>query len=178
MNHKIYQDIFNQIYNDEIRNFTIHVLRECPEELETIPASISGKYHPLEARQVGGLVWHVQRACWFANMFFHAYGWKYDNIKADIVLSALLLHDISKKSKYSGNYDYVNHPTNAALFIDKFKGEISQNIFQIIRNCIIHHMGNWTPISIRKPIEKYTLLELIVYQCDYLSSKKELAGDM
>lgn len=43
-----------------------------------------------------------------------------------------------------------------------------------ISNCIKNHMGLWTPASIKKEIQYYTLLELIVYTADYIATTKDL----
>ncbi len=176
MNINVFEDILNNIHNNEIKKFTIEVLKTVPDYIETIPASSSGKYHPIEATKKGGLVFHIRRACFFANMFFNAYKFENTDIKGDIVLSALLLHDIGKKEKYNNYFkDYVNHPINAVNDYMKFHKDIlNEKVYNIIKNCVLHHMGPWTPKSIKKDIKKYNLLELIVYNSDYLSSQKNI----
>jgi len=174
MNYHLYDDVLRNISNEDIKKFTINVLDACDPILEKIPASTSGKYHPEECCKEGGLVVHVLRACYFANMFINACGFDKNNIKGDIILSSLLLHDIGKKEKYGNYFEYVNHPITGAKMIDPFKGSLPDNIFNIIRGCILNHMGNWTPKSHKKEMSKYNMLELIVYQADYLASQKSL----
>jgi len=175
MNHRVFSGILNQIHNQQIREFTIQCLKDSPDFLNIIPASTSGKYHPHEATLKGGLVWHIQRACWFGNMFFTSYQWDANNIKADVVLSALLLHDIGKKSSYGKSYwEYKNHPLIAGKMISINAKMIPEKVFKLIRKCVEHHMGPWTPKSILKDIQDYNLCELIVYQSDYLSSLRNI----
>lgn len=172
MNYKLFKDVLAQINNTSIRAFTIACLKDAPDNLEIIPASTSGKFHPPTARKEGGLVWHINRACNIANMFFNAYQFTNVEIKGDIVLSALLLHDIGKKEKYGKDYNsYKNHPIIASKMIQKHKDMLPEKVFKLIQGCVIHHMGCWTPVSHKKPISKYNLLELIVYNSDYISSQ-------
>jgi len=174
MNYLLFKNILKQISNEKIKNFTIKCLESIPSEFEQLRASSTGKYHPPECNEVGGIIVHIQRACYFANMLFNAYGWENYNIKGDIVLSSLLLHDIAKKNKYEFGWMYPMHPQLACKIISKFKNLLDDKLFQIIYNCILHHMGNFGVKEAKKPMESFTFLELMVYQCDYLASKKEI----
>ena len=175
MNINCYRSVLSIIHNNDIRKFTVACLEDAPSFLETIPASVSGKYHPPEACEKGGLVWHVLAACHFANTFFKAYQWKENELRADIILSALLLHDIGKQESYAGKFwAYKNHPLSAGKMITKHKNLINEKIFKLIHSCVIHHMGPWTPKNIKKDIIKYNISELVVYQSDYLSAQKKL----
>lgn len=182
MNRQVFQDILEQIHNQQIRQFTAKCLDDVPDYIEKIPASTTGKYHPFEATKEGGLVWHIRLACWHANTFFNAFQWNGDpkkniapDIRTDIILSSLLLHDIGKKADYGKNFwEYKNHPITAGNMIERHKTLLPDKVFTLIKGCVVHHMGPWTPPSILKDITKYNICELIVYQCDYLSSQKTL----
>lgn len=174
MNHHLYDDIIGQIHDDRIRDFTIKCLDDAPAELNVIPASKSGKYHPEEACKEGGLVWHVQRACWFGYQFMEAYKWEKDDIRGDVILSALLLHDIGKKSNYAKYWEYVDHPKTAASMIARHKNMLDPKIFATISGCVLHHMGPFGSKNWMKPISKYNILELVVYNSDFLASRKTL----
>lgn len=174
MNHLLLNDIINQIHNQDIVNFTIECLKDAPSELETIPASTSGKYHPEEATKEGGLIWHIQRACWFGYQFIQAYQWENDDIRGDIIISALLLHDIGKKGHYSKYWEYVDHPKVAAEMIERHKNMLPEKVFKLIQGCVKHHMGPFGGKFWKKDIGKYNILELTVYNADYMSSKKSL----
>ena len=54
MNHLLFADIVKNINSQDIRNFVNACLKDVPDEFETIPASTSGKYHPVEATAEGG----------------------------------------------------------------------------------------------------------------------------
>lgn len=159
------------INNEEIRNFAYETLRNTPDYFFTGQASSTGKYHPTCTIREGGLLIHVKRAVHVANRLCD--GWGVKDLDRDIVLCAVLLHDIAKVGRNSGSYDdYVNHPINARkYFADTL---LNEEIVNTIDECIRHHMGLWTPDSIKKPLEMYTLLELLVYTSDYIATTKTL----
>ena len=175
MKFQVFNSVLSQINNKDIRLFTVECLKDAPDFLETVPASVSGKYHPPEACEKGGLCWHVLAACHYATIFFKAFKWETNEIRADIILSALLLHDIGKQESYSGKFwAYKNHPLTAGKMISRYKDLLPEKAFNLIHSCVIHHMGPWTPPNIIKAINRYNICELIVYQSDYLSSQKKL----
>lgn len=174
MKHTVFQDIIEQINNPSIAAFVKECLKDVPDELETMPTSTSGKYHPPEANQEGGLVWHIRRGCWFAFQFIQAYKWEKDDIRGDIVLAAIILHDIGKRSQYKNYWEYVDHPKTAAKMISRHKKLLPEKVFKLIHGCVLHHMGPFGGKFFMKPIKDYNVLELIVYNSDYLSSLKTI----
>lgn len=174
MNHKLFDDVLNNIFNEDIRKFAIACLEKAPKYLEEIPTSSTGKYHPAECNAKGGLVIHIRRTCYFANIFISMNDWK-QRIEGDILLASLLLHDLGKKDSYTGKgWEYVKHPQIAADSLKEFMHLLPPSVFQAIYNCVFYHMSLWTEKSYRKDIKKYTLLELLTAQCDMLASQKEL----
>lgn len=173
MNHLVFEDVLRSIYNQEIKAFVVACLGKADKELEEIPASTSGKYHPAECCEKGGLVKHIIRACFFGKILADSRDWKHDDIRGDVLMAALLLHDIGKKGSYGKNFkEYENHPIVAAKMIEEFKSMIPPNIFLTISNCVKYHMGPFSGPSWRKDLKDYTTLELMTYYADYLSSKK------
>lgn len=175
MDYKLFQNVLDNINDEAVRNFTIACLKDAPEYLETIPASTSGKYHPAKANEKGGLVWHVQRACYFGWLFIQGYQWDGDDLKGDIVLSALLLHDIGKKQSYKNDYfGYLDHPKTAAQMIEKRKDMLPAKVFDLIQGCVKHHMGVYGNKYWKKDIKKYNILELVVHNADLMASRKDI----
>lgn len=171
---EVFEDIINQIHDEKIKKFVRACLSEMPEAFLEMPASTSGKYHPKEATEKGGLVWHVQRACWFGFHLMQANKLDNDDIKGDIILASLLLHDIGKKEHYKNYWEYVDHPKTGAKMIEKHKHMLPERVFKLIQGCVLHHMGPFGGKFFKKDMSKYNLLEIIVYFADYLSSIKEL----
>jgi len=166
------------IKEESIKEFVKKTLNNTPDYFYEAPASSTGKYHPQCTCKKGGLVTHVKRAVYIANRLCE--GWGIFNLDRDIVISAIILHDIAKvgnpavtKSTYE---DYENHPINAEKYFFAEKETIALGIDTLakIRDCIRYHMGRWTPQSIRKEIKDYILLELIVYTADYIATTKDL----
>lgn len=170
----------NLITNEKIRKWTIETLENSPDYFFKAQASSTGKYHPACTIKVGGLVVHVKRAVYLANHMCE--GWGLFGADRDIVIAATILHDIAKVPNPKENSaftfaDYEGHPLNAKKYyakVDVLDDAAMDYNFMIIDSCIKYHMGLWTPKSIRKDIDQYSLHELIVYTADYLSSRKDL----
>jgi 23S rRNA maturation-related 3'-5' exoribonuclease YhaM len=175
MNHELFSDILRNIKNEKIRNFTIECLKLADPILETIPTSVTGKYHPPECNGPGGLVKHIRRACHFASVLMRANNWDINEIKGDILYSAVLLHDIGKLGDYTGcGWKYKKHAQLACEIADKKKDMLPEPIFKTIRNCILHHMSSWGDTAIKKPVEKYTQLEYLTFLSDYFAAQKDI----
>lgn len=168
----------NLIVDPKIKDWTEKTLEVVRDAFWRIPASSTGKYHPQCTNKDGGLIIHVKRVVYLADRLTFAWNIKEQN--RDIVIAACILHDIAKTGKDSGAYiDYVNHPINAADIFKKTigllpKDETPEDSMFKISQCIKYHMGLWTPNSIKKPLNKYTALELATYTCDYMASTKDL----
>ena len=171
------QDI-NKIVKSDIQSFVKKVLYSFPEYFWTQPASSTGKYHPSCTIREGGLLVHTKRVIWFGEQLIRAHRLE-RRLDADLLMAAFILHDGQKGGKGYGNYDdYTNHPI---LVRDRYIGseynikgenpEESETIFEIVK----HHMGPWTPPSVKKPMSAYSELELIMYHADYLAAQKDLA---
>lgn len=167
-------DIINQINDEKIRLFVQTVLNSLPDEFYLMRTSITGKYHPPECNEVGGIIVHIQRACYFGKLFIDSCKWDRNDIRGDLLIAAILLHDIGKKEKYNNGWEYPNHPIEGMKFASHFKNLITEAQYNCISGCILHHMGIFGPKSILKPLNKYNMLELYTYQADFLASKKEL----
>lgn len=136
----------------------------------TAPASSTGKYHPACSNQKpGGLLIHVKRACYIGEQLCRANALSPED--ADIVRAAIILHDIAKCESYKNYKMFEDHPINAKTY---FPQAAVGDKFTKIELCIKYHMGPWTPISIRKTMVDYSLLEWIVYTADYISSDKNI----
>lgn len=182
-----YKDQFEKqiklIKNEKLAQWVRQSLGLAPEYYFTGPASSTGKYHPACTIGPGGLVIHVKRAVYFADRFCSGLG--VSERERDQIISAVILHDIAKTGRGTGSFaDYENHPINAIkyfaelpvqLWSDKDLEILSEDI-QVISGCVQHHMGLWTPASIKKEIGKYSVQELIVYMADYTSSTKDLVS--
>jgi len=168
-------ETINLIKDEAVKQFTIDSLNNAPFYFWVAKASSSGKYHPQCTNKEGGLLIHVKRTAFMANRLCS--GFQIEGIDRDKILSAAILHDIAKVpgTKVCKEYgmdctseDFENHPINASKYL--VHSEHTAEIVEMIR----HHMGPWTPESIKKPLGKYTKGQLIVYLADYMATTKEI----
>jgi HD superfamily phosphohydrolase YqeK len=182
--YKVLENELNLIKDEKIREWTKATLDNAPDYFFIAQASSTGKYHPQCTCKKGGLITHVKRATYIANRLCDGYG--ITSIDRDIVLSAIILHDIAKTPSNDPRYtyaDYENHPINAEKYFaskellkysEDLDDTFAEERFLKILHCIKFHMGLWTPASIKKPLKEYSLLELVVYTADYIATTKDL----
>jgi len=156
------------INDPDIQAWTVETLKNAPEYFWYAPTSMTGKYHPAVCNLKGGLITHTKRVVYIANKLCHAWGIFAQN--RDIVIAACILHDIAKSTPGEPYKEHVNHPLNAYKYFQTDKQPFVAEIDECIRN----HMGRWSPRSVSKSIEEYSLIELAVYTADFLSSLKDL----
>jgi hypothetical protein len=163
-----------KINNEEIKRFVTEALKKVDRQFWLIPASSTGKYHPKQSNGKGGLVRHILAALYFAHEFFYNYPVTED--QKDVVVGALLLHDIGKSMNEP--HDIVA-ATNLRRLANKY---ITDNIADLI-SCVRWHMGPWSTGSTMCHIDErggkewpqdFTMLEQIVHLSDYAASRKRV----
>lgn len=173
---EIFADYLDEIKNSGIRELVVltmdHIGISNPYFFSA-PASSSGKYHPQCSNvRPGGLVRHVFRAIELGKHL--ARGMAFSQTEIDIVVAALIMHDIWKN-------DYRRHASRAGEEIMKtiqdnphlFESASFDILVKIVQ-CVRMHMGPWSEKKIRKDMQDYSQLELIVYLADYISSRPDI----
>lgn len=176
---ELLQDELNLINDIEIKEFTRQVIEIMPDYFFSIPASSSGKYHPEYALGEGGLLRHTKAAVRIAYALCKLNMFHMDNEKADIVISALILHDGWKQGKEATGVTLFEHPNLASQAIDEvFRGTkiLPWEDYCNIRQCIESHMGQWNTSKDSDVVlfEPWSDIEELVHLCDYLASRKML----
>jgi HD superfamily phosphodiesterase len=176
----IFKDELSLITIDNLQKLVVDVMINLNDDFFNIPTSSTGKYHPIYCNKKHGLLLHTKLVVAYAIQMIEAYygNDKDINFHTSIIISACLLHDIGKKARYQ-NYkeEYENHPLIASeLFVTTYNNQtlfytIDNDIIMMIVNCINFHGGLWTPEEIKKPIQDYTLHEMIIYTSDFLASR-------
>lgn len=161
--HSILKNEIDYILDQGIRSFVEDTLDTVPDSFYSRPASWSNLHHPVCTHRSGGLIVHTKRAVYLLNNLCE--GWGLKGLNRDIAIAAMILHDTDKDN-------YKDHPLTASKHF--ILNSAMSDCEGVINSCIVHHMGLWTPEKVRKPLENYTLEELAVYTCDYLSSRKDL----
>ncbi len=155
------------IENEIIRNFVVKCLGGAPKYFWRIPASSSGKYHPLLSLGNGGLVRHTIKAVEYGAQLC-----KKNSIngqKRDMIIAALILHDTCK----AGIEDTENHSyyQQHAYLPRKVYEKIAERytIPKTIFDLIDSHMGQWSEDHTKIPRTKE---QRIVHFADFLASRK------
>ena len=144
-----------------------------------IPASSSGKYHPLFSLGEGGLVRHVKVALRILEEMFkdEAFG-VYDEYTKDLMRMSLMLHDGFKSGINNIGHTCSEHPVIMSDFIlnNKEKLLISENDSKFVSDLIRSHMGPWNKDkqgNVIMPVPK-TREETLIHLCDYIASRNFL----
>jgi cardiolipin synthase len=160
-------------------------LKTAPEMFYTAPSSSSGKYHPADEINEGGLVLHTARVVAMAQHLADFY--EVSKQERDILTAGLILHDTRKggDDNWKTLKDYApDHGDVAARAIADLKGAGTAKAKEVIR-LAANHMAQWTQVvdpnakpspdgkikSTRDPRPPADKLEQIVSYADYLASQ-------
>lgn len=114
------------ISDETLKKIVVDTLDVSPECIQTIPASSSGKYHPVYSLGDGGLVRHVRAAVGIAHSMIETDIFKnialgigaddYETIMIykDVAYAALILHDCMKPDDTPKHGTRFDHPLLAA----------------------------------------------------------------
>jgi HD superfamily phosphohydrolase YqeK len=168
------------IKNEELREFAHFCIDNIPAYFWNIPASSSGKYHPVTDLGEGGLVRHSLMVYRIALDLLTQNNIT-DATFCDMVKFAALFHDCCKAGVHNDPAPNTvhEHPTLAVILLseiaDSFQPtETFEVILAKICNAIESHMGRWTTSkysSIELPIPE-TELAMLVHTADYIASRK------
>jgi 23S rRNA maturation-related 3'-5' exoribonuclease YhaM len=173
---KMFEKELSYIINDDVRDSLKIMIDKIPDYFFDIPASSTGKYHPLYATGEGGLLRHTKAAIRMAYELFGIY--KFPDRTKDLIIMALLLHDSVKKGEVESKYTLFEHPLTACDFIKKYKDDlkINEEDINFVCDCIASHMGRFNTSDYSDailPIPK-TPEQKFVHMCDYLASRQVL----
>lgn len=178
MKSEVLKNELDLIKDEKVKEFTEKALESLPDYFWTVPASSSGKYHPVYALGDGGLVRHTIAATNIAQMLLGLEQYKniFDDKAHDCIIASIMLHDGFKQGKDSASHHTVkDHATICSEWIMNEFGsdlKITKKDREFISELIRTHMGEWDennkPTS---PGQKF------VHMCDYLASRKTILFD-
>ena len=167
------------IHSEYIKGIVYAVLGKAQREFFTAPSSSSGKYHPEDEINEGGLVLHTLRVVKMADELAGLpWNWEVLQIENysgyDVLIASAILHDCCKSGKGNwGKHTVAEHPLLAAELVLEVCGK--NRITRGIANTIASHMGcshkdrDWNKAGL--PVPK-TLCQKLLHEADYLASRK------
>lgn len=181
---KDFNDCFDLIKSEKIREFVKKALSQAPEQFWTAPCSSSGKYHPPEDQVEGGAIVHSRKAVQVALSLFRFFNIENQLVK-DKIIAAVILHDIQKNGIPWGEKTIYEHGLIAARWLmsiteSNLGKEELRDLMDIIE-LVKDHMGRWSQpypapaLEIKGTTEIITeknIWHLIIQLADYWGSRK------
>ena len=177
---ELFKEELNLIVRKDVRDFVEAILEAAPDYVFwDCPSSSSGKYHPIDELEGSGNVLHTRKV--FAVAYELSRGLDCEENR-DLVLAAVLVHDLAKQGLKKSNHTVRDHPQLAAKLIadvynNGFKDKLDRRAANIIYWAVFYHYGPWTEKSVRKPLTEYSPEQLCVYISDYIASKRFIKVD-
>lgn len=158
----------DMIQDPALRTMVKTALKSVPKEFYTAPSSSTGKYHPADEINKGGLVLHTCRVVATAQHLADFY--KIDQKERDILTAALILHDSCKGGVPWKDYA-KDHGDVAAQFIAGVKGGDTED-GKVVQRLAANHMAQWSQLADgkRDPRPPADKLEQIVSYADYIAA--------
>ncbi|TKJ40201.1 hypothetical protein CEE36_09710 [candidate division TA06 bacterium B3_TA06] len=153
-----------QIQDPSIRLFVTKALERVPSYFWHVPASASGRFHPLDTLGEGGLVLHTRRAVYLATEIAKVF--KIDGAKLDVLRAATILHDSFKNGLVDEDRTEADHPLIVRHQLKDLASETPY--FDEIMNAIECHQGLWGPQPLRMPKKP---LEWSLHIADFIASR-------
>lgn len=157
----------SQIQDASIRLFVSKALERIPDYFWHIPASASGRFHPLDTLGEGGLVLHTKRVVYLSGELAKVF--KLEGTKLDVLRAAAILHDSFKNGLMDEDHTEEDHPLIVRNQLQELASETPY--FDEIMQAIECHQGLWGPQPLRMPKKS---LEWALHIADFIASRSAL----
>lgn len=175
-----------------IRKFVKKALLKADPMFWKAPCSSSGKYHPPEDQEEGGLIRHIQKGVIVVEQF--ARRAQFDEVELDMAIAAILLHDICKDGvpPWGKHTDYT-HGLIGSKWLEQFELR-NRAMKKAILDAVRYHMAPWcyavSPFNNRaytkeemmqninelsRALTNPSRIELAVREGDYWSSRETMS---
>ena len=159
-----------QIKSMTLSNIVRTALENVSDDFWKMSASSSGVNHPKTSNGCGGQITHIKSAFWIAHTLCGVA--PVSERTKDLILSAILLHDIEKKS-----HNIDSHAKCGAIAVEKimhdmhnrkvlsfdFPMDQRKSLLRLVENHMGHYGDNYNPGNID---------EFIVHAADMIASRK------
>lgn len=160
------------IKDEELKSTMLSVFLKVEQQHKTVPASSTGKYHPVCSNGPGGLIRHTKLVVWLTEDLLRARPDLSDERHDEFIVAAIL-HDMGK---YHGGALYVTHDHPkwiADLCREQMLEPTSIRILSVA-SLIEPHMGIWNKNNkseVILPVPS-TEPEWLLHYADYIASRK------
>ncbi|MBN2380230.1 HD domain-containing protein [candidate division WOR-3 bacterium] len=154
----------SSIQDASIKKFVSKSLKKVPDYFWHVPASASGRFHPLDTLGDGGLVLHTKRVVYLASEIAKVF--KIEGEKLDVLRAAAILHDSFKNGVKDEGHTEEDHPLIVRYQLKELADETA--FFEEIMNAIECHQGLWGPQPLRMPKSP---LEWALHIADFVASR-------
>jgi hypothetical protein len=160
------------IVDPAIKALVKNALKTVPKEFYTDPSSSSGRYHPADEINKGGLVLHTCRVVAMAKHVGDYYG--VSQQESDILRAGLILHDSCKGGEPWNGYA-KNHGDVAAAHITRTEGSDTPD-GKLITQVAANHMAQWSQNAdgSRCPRPPANKLDQIASYADYIAAQDNI----
>lgn len=180
------------IQDPDIQDLVRMLLETAPPEFYTDPCSSTGRHHPPEDQQVGGILIHTKKAVQVALSLMRFYGLDPNRperkeywLLRDQIIAAVILHDLYKNGIPWGESTHPEHGDIAAKELEKLalaRTILPKQCTDFIADLVRYHMGQWAKPSSNMAIvianipkiasESVLIAHLIVQTADFWASRK------
>ena len=154
------------IKSEAIATATRKALAAGPAEFLTAPSSSSGRYHPADEINVGGLALHTARDVVMGDLLCKFYG--IDGLERDQILASLVLHDLKKGGEPWNDYDKAHGPLVARWLGTIWKDQAGNAALNKVRELAGNHMAQWNKPQAAVPTD---VANQIASYADYLAAR-------
>lgn len=174
---KMSATLIDSLENQSMKDFAVKILQDLPEYWWIVPASSSGKYHPLYVCGEHGLFLHSYAVGQFAvwSMGLEQYQNKFSSLERDAIIIVSFTHDGLKHGEEKGHTVW-EHPLLMAERYKSYKGQVDvpDDIIDFMAETVSSHMGQCNTnkrnsIVLPKPT---TEAQQLVHLFDYFASRK------
>lgn len=162
------------------KDIALHLMKCAPDYFWEIPASTSGKYHPITDLGKGGLVRHSLMVARVMEDLLKMESDFTDDETFSLLIIASLFHDVKKCGDQTENFTTEHiHPGKSAIFCMIGASEVHDTIVSAdwifkLGDIVMRHMGRWTTskysdVTLPEPNCK---LSKLLHEADYIASRK------
>lgn len=172
-----FKDEIEYIKDDNNKKDLITLIGLLPSYFFKVPASSTGKYHPLFALGEGGLFRHTKVVSKIAMELLEIED-RFSQNDKDLIIMASVMHDGFKYGIKKEDYTRFDHPLIVSRVIMENSKKMNMNMDCLRKLCMIieSHMGKFNKDyngNSVLPLPKNEL-ERFLHKCDYLASRKFL----